>query len=210
MPDGRRPPAGETLWRAFPWDVDAADGDPFSARSVAPAHRQNYGRFDLNGRPLVLYLAETPVHAVAEVLRGLKRNPATPFDPGRHRVDDEDLWSSGLPRALVDVRLPPGVTAAIPDLAEGAELTRFGVRADELSAGDRRVSRATARRIHAHPAAVPGFRWWSAFGGDWHVVLLFLDRVSLADLDFGTPESLNLGHPAVIEAASVLNLDVGA
>jgi hypothetical protein len=207
MAVGRRAPAEGTLWRAFPWDAAAVDGEPFSARSVAPAHRQNYGRFDLSGRPLVLYLAETPAHAVAEVLRGLKRNPATPFEPDRHRVTPDDLRSAGLPRALVEVRLPQGA-ADIPDLAEGAELARFGVRADELSAGDRRVSRAAARRIHAHPDEVPGFRWWSAFGGDWHVVLLFLDRITLDVLDFGTPEILELDHPAVGEAARVLNLDV--
>jgi hypothetical protein len=208
MSGGRRAPSEGTLWRAFPWDASAADGEPFSARSVAPAHRQNYGRFDLSGRPLVLYLAETPAHAVAEVLRGLKRSPATPFDPDRHRVTRDDLRSAGLPRALVDVRLPPNVATDIPDLAEGAELARFGVRADELSANDRRVSRAAARRIHAHPDGVTGFRWWSAFGGDWHVVLLFLDRIVLGGLDFGTPEILGLDHPAVGEAARVLNLDV--
>ena len=54
MAAGRRTPAESTLWRAFPWDASAAPGEPFSARSGAPAHRQNYGRFDLSGRPLVL------------------------------------------------------------------------------------------------------------------------------------------------------------
>src|SRR4051794_31396812 len=122
MPDGRAR-AEQTLWRAFPWDSSAADGEPFSARSVAPAHRQNYGRFDLSGRPLVLYLAQTPAHAVAEVLRGLKRGAATAFDPDRHRVTADDLHGGGLPRALVEVEVPLPVWRRIPDLSEGAALT---------------------------------------------------------------------------------------
>src|SRR3954471_24559780 len=134
MANGSRAPTEGTLWRAFPWDNAAADGEPFSARSVAPAHRQNYGRFDLSGRPLVLYLAETPAHAVAAVLRGLKRSPATPFDPDPHRGTQDGRRSAGIPLALVEVRLPPKVATDIPDLPEGAELARFGVRADELSA----------------------------------------------------------------------------
>jgi hypothetical protein len=196
------------LWRVFPWDVNARDGESFSVRSVAPAHRQNYGRFDLNGRPLVLYLAETPAHGVAEVLRGLKRNPAMAFDPDRHRITASDLQGSGFPRSLVQARLPPAIADRIPDLAEGDTLSRFGVRADHLSTNMRAVSRRAARRIHSHPDGVPGFSWWSAFGGDWHVVLLFLDRAELADIEFGSPEILTINHPAVMEAARELGLDV--
>jgi hypothetical protein len=57
-----------TLWRAFSWDVDAADGAPYSIRSVPPVDKQTGGRFD-NDATAVLYLAEFPEHAVAEVLR---------------------------------------------------------------------------------------------------------------------------------------------
>src|SRR5688500_17306916 len=103
MADERSLAHGE-LWRAFPWDREAPEGGPFSVRSVAPPQMQNYGRFDLHGRPSVLYLAQTPAHALAEVLRGLKRNPA---DPQRYRVSREDLIAAGNPRALVSVRLPP-------------------------------------------------------------------------------------------------------
>ncbi len=67
MPNGHSIAHG-VLWRAFPWDCTAPEGGPFSVRSVAPPHMQNYGRFDLHGRPSVLYLAQTPAHAVAEVL----------------------------------------------------------------------------------------------------------------------------------------------
>jgi hypothetical protein len=193
------------LWRAFPWDRDAPEGGPFSVRSVAPPHLQNYGRFDLHGRPSVLYLAQTPAHAVAEVLRGLKRNPA---DPLRHRLTDADLTGAGLPRAIVPVRLPPDLADRVPDFACGETLERFGVRADELCSRERRVTQAAARRIHDHPDAVPGFFWWSAFHGDWHVLLLYLDRAGLDVLEWGEPEIVTVEHPAVREAAEVLGLDV--
>lgn len=207
MDEPRRSIAHGVLWRAFPWDRAAPDGAPFSLRSVAPGFRQNYGRFDLHGQPSVLYLAQTPAHALAEVLRGLKSHPDDPST--RHRLADEDLLGPrGLPRVLVSARLPLHVADAVPDLARGEVLARFGVRADELCSRDRRVTQAAARRIHAHPDAVPGFCWWSALHGDWHVVLLYLDRVGIGAIGFGEPEVLTTGHPAVAEAAEALGLDV--
>lgn len=195
-----------TLWRVFPWDRAAPDGAPHFPRSVAPARFQNYGRFDLQGNPLVLYLAETPAHAVAEVLRGRMRDPAR--DHGvRHSLTDRDLVVSKFRLALVDVRLPASIADHVPDTGEGATLERFGIRADQLSSRVRTVTQAAARRIHAHPDAVPGFVWSSRFGGDWHVVLLFLDRVSLHELEFGVPDLLRLDHHAVLKAAAVLHLD---
>lgn len=204
MPDERSIAHG-VLWRAFPWDRTAPEGGPFSVRSVAPPHLQNYGRFHLHGRPSVLYLAQSPAHAVAEVLRGLKRGPA---DPLRHRLTDADLVGAGHPRALVPVRLPRVLADRVPDFACGETLERFGVRADELCSRDRRVTQAAARRIHRHPGPVPGFFWWSAFHGDWHALLPYLDRAGLDRLEWGTPEILRMEHPAVREAAEVLGLDV--
>jgi hypothetical protein len=190
----------------FPWDEAAPDGAPHSPRSVAPARFQNYGRFDLQGNPLVLYLAETPAHAVAEVLRGRMRDPAR--DPGlRHSLTDADLVIGKFRLALVDVRLPTTIANHVPDTGEGGTLERFGIRADQLSSRLRGVTQAAARSIHAHPDAVPGFVWSSRFGGDWHVVLLSLDRVSLDDLDFGSPNLVRLEHPAVVEAAAILHAD---
>jgi hypothetical protein len=208
MSQPRRSIAHGVLWRVFPWDPTAPDGAPFSPRSVPPARTQHYGRFDLHGTPPVLYLAETPAHAVAEVLRGLKRHPADPFDPGRHRITPADLDGPPHPRALVSVRLPDDVAGAVPDCARGDVLARYGVRADELCSRDRAATQAAARRIHDHPDRVPGFCWWSALHGDWHVAVLFLDRVGLDEMEVGEPEVLTVGHPAVVEAAEALGLDV--
>lgn len=202
----RRSIAHGVLWRAFPWDRTAPDGAPFSLRSVAPGFRQNYGRFDQHGNPSVLYLAQTPAHALAEVLRGLKGHPDDP--EARHRIVPDDLRTPLYPRAVVSVRLPAAVADAVPDFARGEVLARYGVRADELCSRERRVTQAAARRIYEHPDEVPGFFWWSALHGDWHVVLLFLDRVGMGALEFGIPEVLAMDHPAVAEAAEVLGLDV--
>lgn len=204
MPNQHSIAHGE-LWRAFPWDREAPEGGPFSVRSVAPPHMQNYGRFDLHGRPSVLYLAQTPAHALAEVLRGLKRNPA---DPNRYRVTSGDLAGAGNPRALVPVRLPPVLADRVPDFGRGEVLERFGVRADELCSRERRVTQAAARRIYQHPDQVPGFFWWSAFHGDWHAMLLFLDRAPLDRLEFGEPRIVTMDNPAVREAAEALGLEV--
>ncbi|HEX8363071.1 MAG TPA: RES family NAD+ phosphorylase [Longimicrobium sp.] len=191
----------------FPWDPAAPEGAPHSDQSVAPARFQNYGRFDLQGKPPVLYLAESPAHAVAEALRGQLRDPSR--ERGlRHSLTDSDLVAGGFPRALVEVRLPAALAKRIPDTSEGRTLLRFGIRADHLASKLRGLTQGATRRIHSHPDAVPGFVWSSRFGGDWHVVLLFLDRVSLHELVFGTPEPLRLDHPAVLEAATALHVDV--
>ena len=55
-------------WRVFPWDPAAKPGEPFSPSYVYP--NQGSGRFDLSGK-LVVYLAESAVHAVAEKLQHL-------------------------------------------------------------------------------------------------------------------------------------------
>lgn len=207
MDTPRRSIAHGVLWRAFPWDRAAPEGAPFSCRSVAPPHRQNYGRFDLGGNPSVLYLAQSPAHALSEVLRGLKAHSGDPAH--RHGLYPEDLLGPlNLPRAVVPVRLPPRVADAVPDLCEGDALARFGIRADEMCSRDRAVTQAAARRIHQHTDAVPGFVWWSALHGDWHAALLFLDRVGLDEMEWGDPEVLTMDHPAVVEAAAALGLDL--
>jgi hypothetical protein len=141
MPASPAMPAAATLWRVFPWDPAAPDGSPYSARSVAPAHPQNYGRFDLHGKPSVLYLAETPAHAAAEVLRGLK-NAIPPAAVDRHRITAADLRARGRVRALVSARLPAGAENEIADRADGAMLAALGIRADHLASMGRRRSRA--------------------------------------------------------------------
>ena len=189
------------FWRVFPWDPEAADGAPFSPRYVPPAGAQTGGRFDPGDVP-VLYLAETPEHALAEILR---RYTGKTLHPGHLRVRDE---RTGLfhPRALVRAWIPPMVDRALPDLGDGATLHRLGIRADTLASADRDLTRAVARDLHAR--GVPGFRWWSALRGDWHVTVLFLDRVDARTVRYDTPDPLTVDHLAVRAAARLLDMTV--
>jgi len=150
------PPASGSLhlWRVFPYDRGAREGEPYSVRSVAPAHRQTGGRFDLGTHP-VLYLAETPAHAVAEVLRRFSGRALTPLL----------LHHSHHPLALVGAELSAELSSGLVDLTDPATLVRLGVRPDTLAlpASGRTQTQAVSRQIHE--AGAPGFRWWSALPG---------------------------------------------
>jgi hypothetical protein len=185
-------------WRAFPWDPAARPGAPFSPQYVHPL--QGSGRFDLaeGGRgPLVLYVGESPAHAVGEVMQAFR---------GR-TVGDAHLRRHGHPLALVDVRLGAGRAGmAIADLTRPAVLDRLGLRPDVLASHDRRRTRGAARAVHA--AGYGGLRWWSALTGEWHGVVLFLDRVGTAALEYGAPEPVSTSSLALREAARLLGIRV--
>lgn len=181
----------DRLWRVFPWDPDAAAGEPFSASYLSAA--QGSGRFDLPGST-VLYLAEDPEHAVAEKIQRYRGQT----------IDAADLEEFGQPLALVSVRLPAGLADSIADLCDPAILLRH-----ELSPGDVAAhSVAITQRIAAllDREGYAGLRWWSAFRGEWRGVALFTERLGRARLRFDAPEALTLDHPAVIEAATALGI----
>jgi len=191
------PPASGSLllWRVFPYDAAAREGDPYSVRSVAPAHRQTGGRFDL-GTSSVLYLGETPAHAVAEVLRRFSGRALSPLL----------LRHSHLPLALVNAELAAEIAAGLVDFTDPEVLRRLNVRPDTLALpeSDRARTQAVSRLVY--DSGAPGFRWWSALHGGWHSTILFVDRVPLASIRFGEPELLHVDHPAVTEAAPHLYL----
>lgn len=188
-------------WRVLPWDPTAPEGERFSVRYVPPSGSQTGGRFDLGDVP-VLYLAETPEHAVAELLR---REVGKPLKRGHLRIHDERRPGTYHPRALVSAVLSEPVARALPDLGDGAALARLGVRADALASEDRRLTQAISRSIHE--AGLPGFRWWSALRGDWHATVLFLDRVPSSSVEYGNPEPLALTHPVVLRVARMLRME---
>jgi hypothetical protein len=182
----------ERVWRVFPWDPNAPAGARFSPGFV-PA-TQGQGRFDLPGRPGgVLYAAETAEHAVAEMIQHFRGQRLAPADlrVGGHRL------------ALVDLALPGPVRERIVDLCDPAVLVRLGLHPDATASHDRRITQPIAAAIHA--ARPPGLRWWSAFTGDWHMVVLFRDRLEPA-LEQGRPQGLAIHHPAVSGAARALGI----
>lgn len=187
----RTPERRAEAWRVFPWDPDAGPGEPFSAGWVPPS--QGQGRFDLPGVPGgVIYMAETPEHAVAEMIQHYRG----------HTLDSADLRVAGHALALVQIGIERRVMTDVADLCDAAVLTRLGIRPDETASSDRRRTQAIAARLHAEGHA--GLRWWSALTGDWHMLVLFRDRARR--FRFGHPEPLTLAHASVIEAARALGI----
>lgn len=86
-------------------------------------------------------------------------------------------------------------------------LVRYGIRPDDLASRERVVTQRISRMMHDQHK-LPGFRWWSAFSGDWHVAVLFLDLVDPTEMVYGTPDPLDLTHPAVLGAGKELKIAV--
>jgi hypothetical protein len=182
----------QRLWRVCPWDPNSPEGHPFSASYVKPV--QATGRFDLNGDPPVLNLAQSPAHAVAEKIQAYHGRP----------MSHSHLAEDGRSLALVEVkvRLRNG---SLADLCDPEELARYGVRPNDLMSRHVGCPQSISRRLH--DADLHGFRVWSALSGDWHCTVLFMDRVGRnGTLTFGSPVRLHIRHQAVREAAEVLDI----
>lgn len=180
-------------WRVFPWDAKAPAGTRFSASHVPePTGR---GRFDLP-RDLspVLYLAETPSHAVGEMLQAWRGQ----------RIGAGHLIRAGLPLALVEIRVPSASARKLADLCDPAHLAATDTAPDTTASRSRARTQPVARS--AWDAGHHGLRWWSSFGGNWHTVVLFTARLP-GKLRFGQPDALTLAHPAVREATDLLGME---
>lgn len=183
------------LWRAFPWDPDARAGAP-SSPSFAP-RPTGRGRFDL---PLqsspTLYLAESPEHAVGEMIQ-----------PWRGRaIGPRHLERAGHTLALVEVHLtaPHG---AISDLCDPSTLGAVPAPPDRVASRRRSVTQPIARAVW--DAGHAGLRWWSSFWGDWHTLVLFSARLTRPiQLEFGEPTRLTLETPALLDAALLLGVEI--
>ena len=180
------------FWRVVPWDPDVRRGRPFSPSHVPPATGR--GRFDLpTACSPVLYVAESPEHAVAEAVQPWRNRPLR----GAH------LLRAGRPLALVSVELAAGKAVRLADLRDPGTLARLGVTADRVAARDRRVTRAIAAR--AWDRGHVGLRWWSAFHGEWCGVVLFTVRAE-GSVRFRRPEVLSAETPALRGAAAALGM----
>lgn len=111
------------------------------------------------------------------------------------------------PLAVVQTWIPDAIYHALPDLGDPQNLVRFGIRPDDLASRDRPLTQRISRTLH-DDHRVPGFRWWSAFGGQWHVAVLFMDRVDRFAVRYGAPDPLHLAHPVVHAAAAELKIRV--
>ena len=138
------------------------------------------------------YLAEQPVHAVCESLQAFR---------GRD-FSDAMLRRFGRPLAIVGIELPDDIREGIVDFDDPAQLTRFGVAPSVLASEDRERTQAVAAMTYASGAT--GLRWWSALSGDWHSVVLFLDRAPVERMEIDRPEVLTREHAAVVSACRFL------
>jgi hypothetical protein len=157
------------------------------------------GRFDLNDRPPVRYLAELPEHAIGEVL--------SPFRGTWFR--EAYLRQSGHPLALVEVTLSSTLVERIPECTDPEVLATLGIRPDELAHHDRAVTQAIARRLHelgAASGAPAGLRWWSALSGAWHTTVVFTDRERSGEVAFGAPQRVQRSEPMLLKSLSVLGI----
>lgn len=178
-----------TLFRVFPWDPAAEPGAPY-APDYIPQH-QGSGRFDLR-ESAVWYLAESPEHAVAELLQGFR---------GR-RFQAGALRRFGYTLALASVELSDDTASRIMNLDDPAVLVRLGVAPSTLASDDRTRTQAVAESLFADGAT--GLRWWSKLNGDWHTVVLFLARATPQTLVMGAPVPLAAEHSAVVQACRQL------
>ena len=181
------------LWRCFPWDKHAPPGAPFSPRYVAPG--QTVGRFDLHDDPPVRYLAESPDHAIGEMLAAFRGT----------RFRDAYIRQSGRQLALVQVTIAGSLAARVVDCTNPSELAAHGIRPDDLAHHDRARTQAIARQLHDDKRST-GLRWWSALTGAWHSVVIFTDRESPTDVTFGAPQPLDTANEHLMSALDLLGI----
>jgi hypothetical protein len=141
----------------------------------------------------VLYSAETPEHAIAEQVQHFRG----------HTLEEEDLTVAGHRLALISMTLPSELCEGIADLCDPKVLVRLRVRPDETASRHRATTQRIAASVHARGHA--GLRWWSAFFGDWHAVVLFRDRLD-ETLTYSTPDPLTLRHDGLRESARLIGL----
>ena len=170
-------------FRVFPWDPAAKPGEPFSPSHINP--HQGAGRFDVPGK-LVVYLAESAVHAVAEKLQRFRGQ----------KIDKKDLIESGKTLALVECELRNNQLA---DMCDPAVLVKHGIRPDVLASRD--ITRTQAVAVALSKAGYAGLRWWSALSGDWHTLVVFD-----GEIQYGEPEVLSFAHQAVRDVSVALGI----
>lgn len=158
---------------------------------------QGRNRFDLLGSARgAIYFAETEEHAVAEMIQAY-RNLPTP-------LTNDDLTAWGHRLALASVTFAPEIWAGIADLCVPATLDQLGITADIPAHRDRKRTQQIASILYDRQHT--GLRWWSAFRGEWHSVVLFHDRLPPGAISYGTPIPLDITSPAVLAAARLLDI----
>jgi RES domain-containing protein len=181
------------LWRALPLDPEAERDEPGGALWF-PREFQGTGRHDNPNRYGCLYVATTPVAAIAERL--------APFR-GTGDLTDGMLMRGGR-RLVLAVLLWLGDTAALVDLDDPAVLGDAGLRPSQVATRDRTTTQAQALRLHDERPEAAGMRWWSTLEASWINATLF-DRAA-GSLHVEALAPLSVTYPDVVKAAAFLGL----
>ena len=182
------------LHRCFAWNPDARD-DATDGPLWFPRMYQGEGRHDNPDTYGCLYLADRPVSCIAEQLGAFRGQ----------RLVASLLRRRGLPLALADIELDD--TATLLDLDDPVVLTGERLRPSRVATRDRSVTQPQALAVYRDTDAL-GLRWWSIHESLWANYTLF-DR-SVSALSVAEVRPLELGDPAVAEAAEFLGLPPGS
>jgi hypothetical protein len=180
------------VWRVLPVDPAAA-GDAAGGPLWFPREYQGAARHDSPGAYGCLYVAATPVSAVAEAL--------SPFR-GRGSLTAAMLERAGRPLSLVAIELrePDGLL----DLDEPTTLAAEGLRPSGVATRVRATTQRDALRLYESHRGATGLRWWSTIEASWINVTIF-DRARRR-LRMRSLELLGLDHEVVRSAAGELGL----
>jgi hypothetical protein len=154
-----------------------------------PRDHQGAGRHDNPDLYGALYLSESPVGAIAELLARFR---------GVRELEERHLRRFGRPLALVTVTCE----APVVDLDDPRVLQRQKLRPSEVATRTRAATQRQAASIFALPDQPAGVRWWSTLESSWINVTLF-DR-ALARVEIAGARALELADADVREASDFL------
>jgi hypothetical protein len=156
-----------------------------------PRDHQGAGRHDNPDLYGVLYVSESPVGALAELLARFR---------GIRELEPRHLRRFGRPLALAELSLPDDVL--LVDLDDPRVLTRRRLRPSQVATRERAVTQRQAAALYALPAPPAGIRWWSTLESSWLDVTLF-DR-ALPSVTLARVRALTLDDPDVRAASDFL------
>ncbi|MDQ4006041.1 MAG: RES domain-containing protein [Actinomycetota bacterium] len=181
------------LYRLFPATPGASPTEPGGALYV-PRLDQGRGRHDNPDVFGAMYFSRELVSPIAEYLKDLLGQ----------RLDPSHLRSEGFPRAIAAVN--ESDVTGIVDLDDPANLEARALRPSIVATRDRRTTQSIATRVWEEGAS--GLEWWSTIEASWINVTLFAERTVDRLVVVDEPEVLTSDHPAVVQAARMVGLEV--
>lgn len=118
-------------------------------------------------------------------------------------ISQGHLLRDGHGLALTRISCAENDRDRLVDLCDPSALDLHELAPDLIASRERDVTQPLAQRIW--DLGYAGLRWWSSFWGDWHTVVLFVERLE-GELEASEPEVLTLDTPALRAAADALEI----